>query len=103
MGKVLIGLVGLTIGLGVSAVFGGSVIGGKAAGVGIATGASAGICMTVKATEAEGLLTLEEIDQVLTRAAADAAALAGNEAPREIVGSANDCTAVLQRIRESAG
>ena len=103
MGRILIGIVGLVIGLIGGTVFGGSLIGGTAAGIGIATGASAGICMTVQAAEEEGLLTPDEIDQVLTRAASDAAALAGNEAPREIVGSANDCTAVLQRIRESAG
>ena len=77
-------------------------IGGAAAGVGIATGASAGICMTVQAAEKEGLLTPDEIDQVLTRAAADAAALSGAEAPAEVVGSAEDCAAVLQRINESA-
>ncbi|MFC3613318.1 hypothetical protein ACFORG_06055 [Lutimaribacter marinistellae] len=102
MGRILIGIAGLVIGLIGGAVFGGALIGGAAAGIGIATGASAGICMTIKAAGEEGLLTPDEIDQILTRAAADAAALGGNEAPREIVGSADDCAAVLQRIRESA-
>ena len=59
--------------------------------------------MTVNAAEEEGLLTPEEIDQVLNQTAADAAALVGNKAQGEIVGSAGDRTVVLQRIRESAG
>lgn len=103
MGRILIGIVGLIIGLIGGAVFGGSLIGGTAAGIGIATGASAGICMTVQAAEEEGLLTPDEIDQVLTRAAADAAAIAGTETPGQIVGSADDCTEVLQRLNERAG
>ena len=102
MGKSLIGVAGLIIGLVVGGVFGGAIMGGTAAGIGIATGASAGICMTVQAAEEEGLLTAEEIDQVLARAAADAAALSGADAPGEIVGSSEDCTEVLQRISESA-
>lgn len=102
MGRILIAIAGLVIGLIGGAILGGSLIGGTAAGIGIATGASAGICMTVKAAEEEGLLTPEEIDQVLTRAAADAAAMASKEAPDEIVGSAGDCAEVLQRLSERA-
>lgn len=102
MGKVLTGIVGLIIGVIGGAIFGGSVIGGTAAGIGIATGASAGICITITAAEEEGLLTTDEIDQVLTRAAADAAAISGAEAPGEIVGSADDCAEVMQRLSDSA-
>lgn len=102
MGRILFGLLGLVVGLVGGAILGGSLIGGSAAGIGIATGASAGICMTVQAAENEGLLTAEEIDQVLNRAAADAAAIAGAEAPGQIVGSAEDCAAVLQKLKEGA-
>lgn len=102
MGRILIGVVGLVIGLIGGTIFGGSLIGGTAAGIGIATGASAGICMTVQAAGEEGLLTPEEVDQVLTRAAADAAAMAGSDGPGEIVGSTDDCAEVLQRLSERA-
>ncbi len=101
MAKILIGLVGLIVGAIGGAVFGGALIGGAATGIGIATGASAGICMTVTAAEEEGLLTSEEIDTVLSRAAADAAEFAGDDAPTDIVGARDDCAAVMERLREA--
>jgi len=101
MGKWMLGILGLLIGLVVGAVFVGALIGGAATGIGIATGTSAGICMTVEAAEAEGLLTSEEIDVVLRRAAADAAELSGEDAPSEIVGARDDCALVMERLNEA--
>jgi len=101
MSKVLIGLAGLIIGAMAGALFGGALIGGAATGVGIATGASAGICMTVQAAEEEGLLTPGEIDMVLSRAAADAAEFSGNEAPAQVVGARDDCASVMERLRNA--
>ncbi|SNT41058.1 hypothetical protein [Tropicimonas sediminicola] len=98
MGKVLIGVIGLVVGLVGGAMFGGAMIGGTAAGVGIATGLSAGVCSTIGAAEAEGLLTPEQADQVLTRAAADMAQLSGVEAPGEIVGSTAECEGLMERL-----
>ncbi len=68
----------------------------------IALAASRGICVTLNSAERVGLMMSEEIDQILTRAAADAAAMAGNEPPGEIVGSAGDCDEALQRLSERA-
>jgi hypothetical protein len=102
MGKALIALIALVVGLGVGTIFGGALLGGTAAGVGIATGLSAGICSTVTAAQEEGLLTAEQIDQVLSRATADAAAAAGEDAPGALVGSADECAAVMERLRSSA-
>lgn len=102
MGKVLIGLIGLVVGLVVGAMFGGAVIGGSAAGVGVATGLSAGICSTIQAAQEEGLLTAEQVDQVLNRAAADSAAMAGSETPGAIVGSAAECDGVMDRLRAAS-
>ena len=99
MGKILLGVVALVIGLVLGTLFGGALIGGSAAGGGIATGLSAGICGTIEAAQEEGLLTAAEVDQVLTRAAADAAELAGTEAPGAIVGSADDCAGVMNSLR----
>jgi hypothetical protein len=101
MGKFLIGLAGLIVGAIGGALFGGALIGGAATGIGVATGASAGICMTVQAAEEEGLLTAEEIDAVLSRAAADMAEMAGNDTPAEIVGARNDCASVMESLREA--
>ena len=78
MGKLLVGLIGLVVGAVLGAMFGGALIGGTAAGIGVATGLSAGICSTVAAAQEEGLLTEVQVDQVLTRAATDAAGMAGS-------------------------
>lgn len=102
MSKVLFGVIGLVVGAFIGAMFGGAFIGGTAAGVGVATGLSAGICSTVLAARDEGLLTDDEIDQVLSRAATDAAAAAGSEAPQDMAGSADDCVGVMERLRTAA-
>ncbi len=102
MGKVLIGILGLVIGAAMGIFLVAPVMTGAAAGVGIATGLSAGICATVQAAQEEQLLTPEQIDQVLNRAAADMAELSGEAAPEEMVGGVNDCAEVMERLR-SAG
>ena len=98
MSKLLIGLASLVVGAVAGALFGGAVIGGTAAGVGIATGLSAGICSTVTAAQEEGLLTAEQVDQVLNRAAADVAAAAGTVNPEAMVGSADECVTVMDSL-----
>ncbi|QJF50254.1 hypothetical protein [Roseobacter ponti] len=102
MGKALIGIVCLVLGLVLGTVFGGAVVGGSAAGIGIATGLGAGICSTVRAAQEEGIMTAEQVDQVLNRAAADLAAASGADAPESVVGSAGECDAVLERLRTAA-
>ncbi len=99
MGKLLIGLV---IGAVGGTVFGGALIGGSAAGVGVATGLSAGICSTLTAAQKEGLLSAEQVDQVLNRAAADVAAAAGAAAPESVVGSADECAAVMDKLKAAS-
>jgi hypothetical protein len=99
MGNIIIGLVGLIVGAVLGAFIAAPVMSGAAAGVGVATGLSAGICSTVQAAQEEGLLTAEQVDQVLTRAAADMSALAGETAPEDVVGGLDDCAAVMERLR----
>ena len=102
MGKVLLSIIFLVIG-GVIGFAGGSMLGaGAGAGVGIATGTSAGICATVEAAVAEGLLSPEQVDQVLTRAAADMAAISGNDSPEAMVGAVADCEQIMERLRTAA-
>ena len=95
MGKVLFGVLGLGVFLVAP------VMTGAAAGVGIATGLSAGICATMQAAQEEQLLTSDQIDQVLNRAAADMAALSGKVAPEEMVGGIDGCAEVMERLRSA--
>ena len=57
MGKLAVGIISLLAGLIVGAIGALTVGGGAMAGVGIATGLSSGVCMTVEAAENLGLLT----------------------------------------------
>ncbi|MBB95071.1 MAG: hypothetical protein CML68_10760 [Rhodobacteraceae bacterium] len=98
MSRILLSALFLLIGCAVG-FFGSNVVTGAALGVGIATGASAGICMTIGAADAEGLLTPEEIDQVMTRAAADMAGLTGDAPSSALVGAREDCAKVMDQLR----
>lgn len=100
MGKVVFGIIGLIIGALGGTMFGGSMLAGSAAGVGIATGLSAGICSTVIAAEEEGLLTPEQVNQVLARAATDMGASVPDDAA--LVDTKADCEAVMQKLRDAA-
>lgn len=71
MGRIAFGLIGLIIGAIGGTVFGSALLGGSAAGVGIATGMTTGVCTTVLAATEEGLLSPEQVEQVMARAAAD--------------------------------
>lgn len=94
MGRILFGLVGLVIGL-----IGGAILGGTATGIGIATGMSAGICSTVGEAVEEGLLTEEQVEQVLARPATD---LGGTIEEGQLVGSVGQCEEVMQTLRAAA-
>ncbi len=101
MSKVLIAILFLVIGLIVGGVGAITVGGGAMAGIGVATGLSAGICSTVKAGQEEGLLTAEQVDLVLTRAARDLSGMAELPEGEEVVGSAAACDRVMQRLSEA--
>ncbi|WP_413720275.1 hypothetical protein [Silicimonas sp. MF1-12-2] len=100
MGKALIAILGLVVGLVGGTVFGGSLLGGTAAGIGIATGLSAGVCSTITAAKDEGLLTDEQIAQVLMRATSEM----GGTVPEgtSLIGSADECAEVMERLRSAA-
>ena len=102
MGKVVTLIIGLVVGLIGGTMFGGALIGGAATGIGIATGLSAGICSTVQAAQEEGIMTPEQVDQVLMRAATDLADTSAEAGPGDIVGASADCEAVMQKLRDAA-
>lgn len=102
MSKLIVGIIGLVVGLVGGTVFGGSLIGGAATGIGIATGASAGICTTMQAAQEEGLLTAEQVDQVLTRAAEDLGGTAAAGSDGTLVGSAEQCEEIMQKLKDAS-
>lgn len=101
MSKLLVGLIGIVVGAILGVMLIAPVLTGAAAGVGVATGLGAGICSTVAAAQEEGFLTAEQVDQVLNRADGDMAAMAGAESPSAVVGSASECDAVTQKLRDA--
>jgi hypothetical protein len=101
MGKLFLGLiVGLVLGGGGATLLGARVAGG-AMGVGAATGLSAGICSVVEAAEQSGLLTPEEIGQVLTRAAENMQSRSGEALPAsaDAAGSVEECRGFMESLR----
>ncbi|TCO71556.1 hypothetical protein [Rhodovulum euryhalinum] len=98
MGKILIGLViGLLLG-GVGAFL----TLGVGAGVGVATGLSTGICATVKAAGDLGIMTPEQVDEVLTRAAQSVSGAVDLPEGEPMVGSAAECEAFMARLKDAA-
>ena len=77
---------------------------GGGAGIGIATGLSAGACGIAKAAQEEGLLTTEQVYQVFARAVSDLQDLApdANADGDGLVGAAGECDRVLQDLRDAA-
>ena len=102
MGKAVIGIIGLIIGAVLGIVFGAPLMMGTAAGLGVASGLNAGICATVQAAQDEGLLSAEQVDQVLTRAASDIAAVQGLELEEDILGSSAHCEKVMADLVAAA-
>lgn len=102
MSRVFIGLIGVVLGALLGIFLIAPILIGGAAGVGIATGLSAGICSTMTAAQEEGLLSSEQIDQILTRAASDIAERTTTVVDEPIVGSIENCGDVLDRL-DAAG
>lgn len=98
MSKILLSLAALVVGIVIGAVAALSLGGGAMMGVGVGTGLSSGICVTVEAAQQEGVMTPEQVDQVLARAARNAA---GGSLPEgtQIAGSAAQCEEVLAKLR----
>jgi hypothetical protein len=72
---------------------------GIGAGVGVATGLQAGVCLAVEAAKDEGLITAEQVDQVLNATGKQLAAddFAGNAAT---TGGNLDCEKVIAKLKE---
>jgi hypothetical protein len=75
---------------------------GIGAGVGIATGLQAGACLTVEAAREQGLITAEQVDDVLVAAGKliSSEQYAGTATSS---GSSLDCEKVVAKLKEAAG
>jgi len=102
MGKTIITLlVGLVVGGAAALIFGGGALLGVGAGAGIATGLSAGICSTVTAAQELGIMTAEQVDEVLTKAVQDASGQASLPDDQTIVGSIAQCEEFMAKLRDT--
>lgn len=99
MGKFIVGVICLIVGVVIGAVGGAAIGGGFFAGAGLGTGLSSGVCMTVEAAGDLGLLSAEQIDQVLTRAVENLSKVTETAQPSEIVWSSEWCDKTLQKLR----
>jgi hypothetical protein len=92
-------LIGLVVGLIIGAV-GGFFVLGAGTGAGVAVGLSSGICSTVRAAQDLGLMTAEQVDEVLAQATRNF----GGEVPegQTLVGSAAECDAFLAKLKAAA-
>ncbi|MEX5729152.1 putative membrane protein YczE [Rhodovulum iodosum] len=96
MGKLLIGLViGLVIGIG-----GGVMLLGAGVGAGAGSGLMVGICSVTQAAQDQGLMTSEQVDQVLEAVPG----VLGSAMPEgaEMAGGAADCEAFIAEFKAAA-
>jgi len=103
MGKALLAVVALVVGVVIGAVGAMGLGGGAMMGAGVATGLSAGICATVEAAQEEGIMTAEQVDQVLQRAARDIGGSVELPPGEGMVSGAEECAAVMEQLRAGAG
>ncbi len=101
MGKLAVGIISLVVGLVVGAVGALTVGGGAMAGAGVATGLTTGICMTVEAAEDLDLMTPEQVEQVLTRAAENLSAVGAvpEGQPSEVADTSAECRSFMEKLR----
>lgn len=95
MVKFLIGFIaGIVVGAVGALVFGG----GAMMGVGAAAGISTGICSLVQAADQSGVLTPEQIESLLSTAAAELSDRPGVETS-QIAGSVEQCAQFMNDLR----
>lgn len=90
---------GFVLGLLIGAAGAFTLGGGAMAGIGIATGLSSGICMTVEAAQDLGLMSPAQVDQVLTKAAETMSGTVDLPDGEQIAGSAQQCKEFMEKIR----
>ena len=100
MGKLGIAVISLLIGLVLGAVGGLSLGGGAFAGAGAATGLATGICATVQAAQQVGVMTPDQVDQVLARAASNVSGAKGVPKATGQPSDAKACDDFMAKLHE---
>ena len=97
----LIFLAGAVIGGIAAFVVASGIMTGIGAGVGIATGLKAGACLTAEAAKDKGLITAEQVDEVLMAASGK---ISSADVGESAAASLNDaeCQKVVAELREAA-
>lgn len=98
----LIFILGAVIGGIATILLASGVLTGIGAGVGIATGLQAGACLTVEAAREQGLITSDQVDDVLL-AAAKLIASEEYTGTATASGSALECEKVVAQLKDTAG
>lgn len=104
----------MVIAIAVIALFAGGIagaliVGGKAAGIGVAagllTGSQAGVCLAVETAREQGALAPSAADAVINTAVAKIRRSASPEVASEVrwIGNERDCATFVARMRDEAG
>lgn len=96
MKSILLLIVGILVGGAISF----AVFTGVGAGVGIITGLKAGACLTVEAAKNQGLITAEQVDEVLNTAARQIATEQLADEPL-LEGGDAECAQVVEELRQA--
>ncbi|MGB5427679.1 MAG: hypothetical protein WBN95_12925 [Gammaproteobacteria bacterium] len=100
MKSFLIFLVGAVVGGIACIILASGIFTGIGAGVGIATGLQAGACLTVEAARDQGLVTAEQVDDVLN-AAVKLIASEYSSAESTSMGGDLECEKVVAQLKEA--
>lgn len=93
-------VVGGVVGAVLTIVFAGAALTGVGAGAGIVTGLKAGACLTVEAAKEQGLITADQVDQVLSAAAGQ---IADTHTPvPDFVGGNAACEQFIADLKQTA-
>ncbi len=101
MKSFIIALVFLLIGGVVGGFLSLSVGAGMGAGAGLIVGAQAGACLAVESAKDKGLLTAEQIDEVLNGAITRISAGAKLKPEAKLVGSEADCAKMVAELQDA--
>ena len=101
MSKTLVAVISLVFGLILGGIGGTTLGGGAMAGMGVAAGLSTGICTTTQAAQDLGIMTPEQVDEVLKKASQNVSGTTDLPEGHEIAGSAEKCDEFLVKLREA--
>lgn len=102
MRSFLIFVVGALTGGAAAIVLAGGVFTGLGAGAGIVTGLKAGSCLTAEAAKEKGYITADQIDELLSAAAAQISSQQVAE-DASFVGGNAECQKVLSELKAATG